>query len=132
MLKTSNNEPNTKILINSGKHTSNPSDIANLFAEQFNYKALNKSTYKIENKLYNSNTIIQPIISLTDVLREMNNLNYKKSSFSIIPSKILKLCSTSISKPLFFLFNKIIEQKKIPNEMKLSKVIPILKPGKPT
>jgi len=67
---------------------------------------------------------------MTDVLREINNFNFKKADYSLIPSKILKLCSVSFSKPLFILYNKIIEFSQIPVAMKISKIIPILKPNK--
>ena len=68
---------------------------------------------------------------MTDVLRELNNYDYKKSDFSLIPSKVLKLYSVSFAKPLFLLFNKIIELEEIPQSMKISEIIPILKPYKP-
>ncbi len=45
----------------------------------------------IEN-IVNDNKLTDPIISTTDVLREINNFNFKKADFSLIPSKILKLC----------------------------------------
>ena len=130
--KNKNTEINTKIFINSDKsQTSDERIIANNFAKQFNYVTNSESSYNYIECNTESPKLSKVDISLTDVLRVLGNIDIKKANHSLIPSKILKLCSISFAKPLYYLFNKIIQLEEIPKELKISKIIPILKPNKP-
>ena len=47
-----------------------------------------------------------------------------------LPNKIINNCLNGVSKSLYILFNKIVELNKIPDLIKISEIIPLLKPKK--
>jgi len=68
---------------------------------------------------------------MNDVLNSMKEFNCNKSEGpTFIPNKRIKFCINGISKFLFILFNYIINFEMIPNELKLSRITPLLKKGK--
>ena len=70
-------------------------------------------------------------ISMNDILNALKTFKINKSEGkSFIKNIIIKNCLNGITKILYVLYNRIIDLKKIPNEMKLSIVSPVLKHNK--
>lgn len=70
-------------------------------------------------------------ITMNDILNVLKKFNYKKSEGkTFIPNIVIKNCQNGICKLLYFLFNQICENNKIPDKMKIAKITPILKNGK--
>ena len=85
------------------------------------------------NKLFeNHNENFESLISAKTVQNKINKLKKSASGIDKISNNILKSLPSSAIKTLTNNFNKIIETGKIPDEWKISKVIPLQKPGKPT
>lgn len=113
----------------------NEKAICDCFAKHFSdvYNVSSKpSMIRIDSNVSNQNTLSDFSFSLTDVLREINNLDHKKSNGpSLIPTELLKNCSEIFCSIFFHLFQSIIYFSEIPNQMKISTVFPVLKPNKP-
>jgi hypothetical protein len=106
--------------------------IADAFSEHFQTIFSPKSLPKYNESHISEQTINEVILSMTDILREIENLDEKKSfGFSKIQTNIIKLCKDSFTKIYFKLFSAIVKFKKIPVSMKKACVTPIHKKGKP-
>jgi hypothetical protein len=76
-IKNKNTETNTKIFQNSDNtQTSDENIISNNFAKQFNYESNKTQTYNYIKNIINDNKLTDPIISMTVVLREINDFNF--------------------------------------------------------
>ncbi len=91
-----------------------------------------KFSYCINENESNAQTLLEfPVISQTDILRELNKINVKNfSGPSPVNYIIMKKCSCAFSKLFYNFFNMIIDKEKIADAMKVSYVKPILKSGK--
>ena len=70
-------------------------------------------------------------INMNDVLLAINKFkNNKSQGKTFIDNKIIKHCLNGFSKILFAIFTRILEFKKIPKELKISIVSPVLKNNK--
>jgi hypothetical protein len=74
-----------------------------------------------------------PMFSVSDVERELSNLNESKSAGSDgVDAKLLRLGSSWLARPLFHLFVCSIMSRTVPSHWKLADVIPIPKCKAPT
>lgn len=71
-------------------------------------------------------------ISMKTVQSKINNLKKSASGIDKISNNILKSLPSTAIEILTDIFNNIIDSGKIPEEWKITKVIPLQKPGKPT
>ena len=79
------------------------------------------------HSIYNS--FIFPTTS-DEIEKEISCLKLGKSSgFFSVPTKILKILKTVVSKPLETIHNASFTTGIVPEDFKLAKVIPVLKPG---
>lgn len=68
---------------------------------------------------------------MNDILMAIKQFNCSKSQgLTFIPNIVIKNCLNGISKVLFCIFSKIIENKSIPEKLKISIVSPVLKHNK--
>ncbi len=80
---------------------------------------LNAKTYPSFEYPLIENKLIFPKFSMTDLMREINNLNVKKSiGNSIILAKVIKNCPAFV-KILFILYNHFVDERKIPEKLKM-------------
>ena len=90
------------------------------------------SILTIKNKINIDKTFSFSHINITDVKREIDNLNSKKATTNNnIPTKILKLTSDTISNIVHKLFNDCLESSSFPDNFKLADITPVLKKGSP-
>ena len=69
-------------------------------------------------------------ISETDILKMCNQLKPKLSSgVDFISNKLLKLISPIIITPLHYLINLSLESGYIPSELKIARIVPVVKDG---
>ena len=72
-----------------------------------------------------------PKFSMTDIMREINRLDNKKSvGNSVIPTNVIKKCPVFV-KILYIFFMDIVYKREIPKKLKISEITPVLKSGKP-
>ena len=126
-------EPQKSVVFNIlGSKVSNAKVITEKFSEHFN-SVENKRELDFSNLNFDSvgnNVLKECPISMNDVLNSMKEFNCNKSEGpTFIPNKTIKCCINGISKFLFILFNYIINFEMIPNELKLSRITPLLKKG---
>ena len=114
----------------------NPADIANLLNHYFYYvfKPSDDETSFPNSSDLNSDTSECTISSITltpeEVYRVLAALDENKATGpDKIPAKLLKNCASSIYLSLCDLFNKRLSLGKLPNEWKLSNIVPIPKKG---
>ena len=70
-------------------------------------------------------------INMNDLIIAIKQFNTKKSQgLTYIPNIVIKNCLNGVSKMLFCLYNKILDLKSLPQELKKSVVTPILKNNK--
>ena len=111
-------------------------------AEQFNIFFLNTSNHIIENiprveKTYEQYLVNPSIHSIFldpvdsyDVKTIISKLKPKTSSgFDEISCKLIRLTAESVIEPLTFIINLSITTGRVPNQMKVAKVVPIFKSG---
>ncbi|RWR99961.1 DNA polymerase theta-like protein, partial [Dinothrombium tinctorium] len=116
------------ILITANELISDSLLISNEFSRKF------QEIYNNNDSISNNfpvNKFNDIYFNLTDVLREINQINMKKSEGPAkISNHFMKLFRSKMSIILFDLFKKIIDAEIIPENLKISQSIPILKPGK--
>ena len=132
-IKKQTKSPTVKTFLDSdGKRLTDPNIIVKKFKEIFEAK------FK-DNPLNGDFSMVKSRVStLSEVELCMNDLltAYKKFKFNSAQGKtfidniVLKKCLNGSTKLLFCLFSKIIVLKDIPNELKISMVTPIPKPGR--
>jgi hypothetical protein len=115
-----------------GEIITDKSDILENFSKYFSSVFTEKSNYCINETESNVQTFLEfPVISQTDILRELNKINVKKAfGPSPVNHIVMKKCSCAFSKLFYNFFNMIIDKEKIPDAMKISYVKPLLKSGK--
>ena len=85
------------------------------------------------NKLTeNMNEYLENPIAINTVQRKIKNLKKSASGIDKISNNILKSLPVNAIEILTDIFNNIIDTGKIPENWKITKVIPLQKPGKPT
>lgn len=83
-----------------------------------------------ENSENTDNTFYIPIITESDVLKEIYRLKNKKSAgIDGIDAFMLKTCALEILKPITFLINRSLHEGTVPSRWKVAKVIPLHKKG---
>ena len=108
-------------------------DLANSFAGYFFNKVKQLvNTTKVDSNLYNGkNKLIvtnRHFMKKSDVKECIDSLPNKKcEGFDRIPVCILKDCKTILLEPLSDLFDKIYKTGLIPDQWKISKIVPIFK-----
>ena len=132
-IKGQTKNPTVKTFLDSeGKRLSDPNIIVKKFKEIFEAK------FK-DNPFNGDLSVVKSRVSpLSEIEFCMNDLlmAYKKFKFnsaqgnSFIDNIVLQKCLNGSTKLLFCLFSKIIILKDIPNELKISMVTPIPKPGR--
>ena len=103
----------------------------NIFESKFsvNYNNIHKNELKIDYQM--SESLIELNIEINDILLSLKKFKYNKSQGkTFIDNIIIKKCLNGVSVLLLNLFNKIINLREIPNDMKLSVVSPVLKHNK--
>ena len=113
----------------------NQHDTANVFAGYFHDKVRNiKTNTKIDNAVYNGklkllvdNRFFMSEIDIKECLQTLKPKNCE--GYDRIPVRILYDARDILIASLTTLFMKIYEQKAIPNQWKIAKVIPIFKKG---
>ena len=140
--KTNKNN-NINLIMNGDKVVTEPSTICDSFNSFFttlsskslaNHDRSTNFIDKIFKQMKNNNKIISNqsfnfnLTSETTVLNFINSLDKASGpGISDIPTKIIKLCSSSLTPLLTNLFNAAILQSKIPNEWKFAVVTPLFK-----
>ena len=122
-------------LIHNNKIETDDNDIANAFNEHFctiGEKLANKfnndNNYKKYLKNENVHTFFLYPTNEQETLEEINKLNPKKSGGSDNMSpKLLKECNNLFSKPISHIINLSFENSKVPDKLKIAKVIPLFK-----
>ena len=77
---------------------------------------------KVENYLYSVN------FSAEDILQIINNLDSDKADgHDEIRIKMLKICSSSVCRPLQIIYKSCLNRGKFPQEWKNSNIVPVLK-----
>ena len=112
---------------------SNPTEIANMFNRYF-YSVFQPSDSNIdeidfsESNCDQTSTIASIVLTTEEIYHVLSNLDENKATGpDKIPAALLKNCASSISKSLCELFNKSLASGKLPDEWKLSHIIPIPK-----
>ena len=110
-------------------------DIANSFAGYFNHKVIsNVEKTKVNPNVYNGKCKIivqnRNFMTKNDVYECMETLvNKKCEGFDRIPLCCISDAKNVLLTPFSVLFNKIYTTQKIPEQWKVSKIIPIFKKG---
>ena len=110
-------------------------DVPNSFAKNFHDKVKNfVSTCRVEKNVYNGkNKLIvanRNFMTRNDVNECINALTNKKcEGFDRISVCVLKDCKTMLLDPFVDLFAKIYKTGLIPEQWKVSKIVPIFKKG---
>ena len=84
-----------------------------------------------------NNQTIETVTTLSDInidtdtiIKLIRSLDPKKAhGCGVTSTRMLKLCATSVSKPLHILFNNIVINECFPNEWKKTNIIPVHKEG---
>ena len=112
---------------------SNPTEIAIMFNRCF-YSVFQPSDSNIdeidfsESNCDQTSTITSIVLTTEEIYHVLSNLDENKATGpDKIPAALLKNCASSISKSLCELFNKSLASGKLPDEWKLSHIIPIPK-----
>ena len=115
-----------------------PNELSNKFAEYFEAKVekivaesvINQSVYNGTNKIIVDNRCF---MNYNDVKESLSTLKSKNcEGFDRIPLRIINDAREILLPTLAILFKKIYEQKSIPEQWKVAKVIPIHKKGSKT
>ena len=112
-----------------------PANVANAFASFFNEKVVvNSSKASCKDNVYNGKCklLVQTrnFMSPSDVSACLNDLISKKcEGFDRIPLCLLYDCRAALLPPLTILFQKIYVTGFIPDQWKVSKIVPLLKKG---
>ena len=131
---------NQGISFNNATPIDNPRSIANKFNQQYTPKATTKATKSIRHTLRtirkkatlsssNSPFIISPTQTLNAIKKSKNSKALGPDNIS--PIMIKHLGPTAITY-ITSIFNKVINQSIIPPLWKVGRIIPLLKPGKPS
>ena len=110
-----------------------PGDFANSFAKYFNMKVINNSEKaRVNTNVYNGRCQLivaeRHFMNLSDVEKCMKDLNRKKcEGFDQVPLCTLFDACAVLVKPLAILFDKIYRSCTIPDQWKISKIIPLYK-----
>lgn len=145
IIKNINNDVSHKndinTIISDGKIYSEPNTIANEFNKFFinisnNSNPLSELTtynhYESSLKHYPNSIYLTPVHK-DDILKIIASLkNTNSTGYDDINTKILKLCSTSISEPLAHIINLSLYHGVFPDRLKLSIVKPLFKKGDKT
>jgi hypothetical protein len=130
--KSPNN--NNKLRTYKGKSYSDQDKIANIYAEYFSsvFSTSNDDSRrnKIDNKVIGStiNNVKLSKITSKEVSKALKKLKPKRSlGPDQISLYVYKACGEFLVTPLTYLFNLIIEKKKIPATWKVSKISPVPK-----
>ena len=116
----------------------NECEAANAFACYFHDKIVEiKNNTLIDTSVYNGKRKLlvdnRFFMSEADVLACMNSLKLKNcEGFDRIPLRIICDAKEHLLAPLTILFRKIYDQKSIPEQWKMAKIIPIFKKGSKT
>ena len=113
------------LLLNSKKKTN---IFNNFFANQCsivsNYSELLVTLTKKHESLSTIN------FSTDDILKIIRNLDSNKAhGHDMISIRMIKICDTSICRPLKLIFQACLESGKFPNEWKKANVVPVHKKG---
>ena len=117
------------------KLVSDETEIANGFNDYFVTlgKSLTKNTNNDVNPLdyiqSNSKSIVIPDITVGDIINVISSLNYSSAGYDDMPASIMKKCIDEYITPLTYLIYYSIRQGIFPEELKIAKIIPILKSG---
>ena len=111
-------------------------DAATAFAQFFEEKVKKlEKDLKVQYGVKNGRRILKSeeinfmtLERITECLNEMKIKNCE--GYDRIPLRVLKEGAQVLAKPLAILFNKIYETKEIPEQWKISKIIPLHKKGK--
>jgi hypothetical protein len=135
--KKSSKNPITEIIFN-GITINNPYDIAQKFNQFFTsvaanlYEEINPSDLLIDDTPVTEarfNMSSSPV-TLDELVSTVNDLQDKKTvDFNNISMFLVKKVILNISDPLIHIFNRSLASGKVPDKMKVAKVIPIFKSG---
>ena len=82
----------------------------------------------LTNKTHESQSTIN--FSTDDILKIIRNLDPNKAhGHDMISIRMIKICDTSICRPLKLIFQACLESGKFPNEWKKANVVPVHKKG---
>ena len=79
----------------------------------------------------NSNTIVIYNVCCAEVEHAISTLKNSSAGWDEIPTSMAKKCITGFIEPLTYLINKSFSEGIFPTELKLARVVPILKAGDP-
>lgn len=117
---------NTHIVSNPAETEKLLSSATDLFKSNFNHQS-DCELKKIEDEPWN------PMFSVSDVEKELSKLNERKAAGSDgVDTKLLRVGSPWLAKPLFCLFRSSILSRTLPSHWKLADVTPIPKCKAPT
>ena len=90
----------------------------------------NSSELPSQLKYLTQSRLLSITFSKDDIAKMIQNLDPNKvHSHDQISIRMLKLCSTSICKPLEIIFNRYLETGTFPNDWKKGNVVPVFKKG---
>jgi hypothetical protein len=120
--------PISEIFFN-GITINNPFDIAQKFNQFFTSIAANLSTEINPSDLSIDDTPSLPV-TLDELLSTINCIQDKKTpDFNNISMHLVKKSIVNISAPLIHIFNCSLTSGRVPDKMKIAKVVPIFKSG---
>ena len=130
-------------IINNGEVLSKPRDVANL-ANTHYAKKIQNIRQKFKNDIRDPMTILEaliprgtlelsiPLITLAQSKHLVSSFKSSSSTgYDALSSKTLKKCGDAIAPHLCHMINCILRTSTFPSCFKITKIIPILKPGKP-
>ena len=133
--KNVKNNDEVDYLIKEGRKVSDTQEVANEFVDFFSNIGTNLAS-KIGNNRVGSDNISQNAKSIflkptdsREIEKTINNLKDKAGGSDGINTKVLKVISQHISKPLEYIFNKCISTGIWPQALKCAEIIPIFKSG---
>ena len=114
-----------------GNRIYDKNEIVETFKNMFKLKYTRNGNFQYNLNIKNNNEILDNIVfNMNKLVIAMKKFNYKKSQGkTFLDNVVLKNCLNGSCKLLFCLFSRIFEFQKIPQEMKISIVSPIVKSG---
>ena len=113
------------------REKTSPFGIVTIFNQYFHSIFRNEvSTSSLDSHLSKESFLSDFDITIHDVFHSLSRLDVSKASgIDSIPNYVLKLCSTSLCKPVHYLFNQCYQQSYLPVEWRAHTIIPIHKSG---
>ena len=119
------------------KSITDSTDIANKFNNLFVSigPLLTEKSHQLKSHYHALIVLVILLLFLMYLVRRLNipSVHLKKSSagWDEIPTSMAKKCITGFIEPLTYLINKSFSEGIFPTELKLARVVPILKAGDP-